>query len=202
MKTNRHLVVFARRPDLGLVKTRLAADIGLVAATRFYRQTSAAVMNRLGRDNRWRCWAAVTPATAIHGHRFWPRVFEPIAQGTGNLGARMGHVLGKLPPGPAVIIGTDVPAIRPRHIESAFRALGDHDAVFGPSGDGGYWLVGARRSPHIPDLFSGVRWSSRHTLADSLLKLEGQGVKVALIEELADIDTGDDYHRWVNQDVL
>ncbi|NQU57437.1 MAG: glycosyltransferase [Rhodospirillales bacterium] len=196
MRKNRHLVVFAREPVLGRVKTRLGRDIGVLKATRFYRRTLTAVLGRL-QGGRWRCWLALSPDSAIARHRFWPKPFHPIKQGTGDIGVRMDRAMRRMPPGPVVIIGTDVPAIRPHHIEAAFRALGDHDAVFGPAVDGGYWLVGARRSPRLPDLFSGVRWSSRQTLADSLLKLRKGGKKVALLETLEDIDNGAAYIRWL-----
>src|SRR3546814_16124850 len=83
----------------------------------------------------------------------------------------MDRVMRVLPPGPAVIIGTDIPDIRPRHAAAAFRALGRHDAVFGPAADGGYWLVGLRRRPTIPRAFDGVRWSTEHALADTRANL-------------------------------
>ena len=197
MRQNRHLVVFAREPVLGRVKTRLARDIGVLKATDFYRQTLDAVLRRLGRNPRWRCWLALSPDSAVAGHHFWPKSFRPFKQGAGDIGARMARAMGNMPPGPVVIIGTDVPKIGADHIEAAFRALGDHDVVFGPAADGGYWLVGARRSPGLPDLFSGVRWSSSQTLADSLIKLRKAGVKVALLETLEDIDDGAAYLRWL-----
>jgi glycosyltransferase A (GT-A) superfamily protein (DUF2064 family) len=100
-----------------------------------------------------------------------------------------------MPPGPVVIIGTDVPAIRSHHIEAAFKAVGRYDVVFGPALDGGYWLVGARRSPCTPELFKQVRWSSEHSLTDSLTKLQQKKLKVALLDTLEDIDDGKSYHK-------
>jgi len=93
-----------------------------------------------------------------------------------------------------VIVGSDIPDIRAHHVEQAFHALGDHDAVFGPSADGGYWLVGLRRSPCIPDIFQGVRWSTAFTLADTRVNLGLR--RVALLETLDDIDDGADWDRW------
>ncbi|MBT4933532.1 MAG: glycosyltransferase [Rhodospirillaceae bacterium] len=196
MSGKRHLIVFAREPVLGRVKSRLGRDIGVFAAARFYRQTVATVLNRLARNRRWRCWLALSPDSAINRHRFWPKSFQPTKQGTGDIGARMKRAMAQMPPGPVVIIGTDVPDITGGHIEAAFKALGDHDIVFGPAADGGYWLVGARRAPSTPDLFSGVRWSSRHTLEDSLSKLRKQGFKVALLETLNDVDDGPALAQW------
>jgi len=193
----RHLVVFAKTPRLGAVKTRLAADIGTVAATAFYRRTLETVTRRLGGGCRcWRCWLAVTPDKDV-GLLLWPAGWTCIGQGPGDLGTRMMRPMAVLPPGPVVIVGTDVPAIRPGHIVCAFAALGRHDAVFGPAEDGGYWLVGLRRRPRVPDIFSGVRWSSRHALADTMANLP-EGSSTAMLDTLADVDDGASYARFIS----
>src|SRR6266849_887762 len=87
-------------------------------------------------------------------------------------------------------------AIRPAHIAASFRALGDHQAVFGPAADGGYWLVGLRRRPCLPRrLFERVRWSSEHALADTLAGLP-KGLSVAWLETLEDVDDARAHARW------
>ena len=191
----KHLVVFARAPRLGLVKRRLARDIGAVAATAFYRGMLTGVMRRLAGDGRWRCWLAVTPDGDAGAPGLWPAGCARVQQGPGDLGARMARSMGVLPPGPAVIVGSDIPGIQPRHVAAAFRALGRHDAVFGPAADGGYWLVGLRRRPRLPDIFQGVRWSGPDALADTLANLD-RGASAALLEVLADVDDGAAYGRW------
>jgi glycosyltransferase A (GT-A) superfamily protein (DUF2064 family) len=94
-----------------------------------------------------------------------------------------------------VIVGSDIPALRPRHVAQAFAQLGTHDAVFGPATDGGYWLVGLRRRPHVPALFEGVRWSTEHALADTLAKLR-PGETAAFLDRLEDVDDAAAYRRW------
>lgn len=180
---------------MGRVKTRLARDIGAVAATQFYRHNVGNILRRLGRDPRWTSWLSLSPDSAVTNRAFWPSNFQPFPQGGGDIGERMDRSLRTPPPGAVVVIGTDVPAIETHHIESAFKALGRHDAVFGPAEDGGYWLVGARRSPTTPDLFSGVRWSSPFTLSDTLVRLEKTSLKIALLDTLSDVDNGEDYFR-------
>jgi len=81
---------------------------------------------------------------------------------------------------------SDSPQIEPRHIWSAFDALGRNDAAIGPAPDGGYWLIGMKRFPRVERPFSSVRWSSPDTLADTLANLAGK--KVALLETLTDVD--------------
>jgi glycosyltransferase A (GT-A) superfamily protein (DUF2064 family) len=67
------------------------------------------------------------------------------------------------------------------------------DLVIGPSPDGGYWLIGQRARPPIRRLFDDVRWSSPHTLADTLVN--AKGYRVAHLPSRADIDTGRDLAR-------
>ena len=187
----RHLVVMVREPRLGCVKRRLARDIGDAEALRFYRNHTGALLRRLSGDARWMTWLAVTPDGAARDPRGLWRFDGPIlAQGQGDLGERMGRIFATLPPGPVVIVGSDIPGITPAQVFKAFQSLGAHDWVFGPAADGGYWLVGARRRPTVESPFAGVRWSTRHALADSLAKLEGR--KVAFVETLRDVDVGAD----------
>ncbi len=189
---NRWLLIMAKEPRCGAVKTRLAGDIGSVKATGFYRRTLANVSARLAKDPRWTTIIAVSPDASI-GSAVWPHGPDLIGQGEGDLGMRMQRVFDCLPKGQVVIIGTDIPEISNRHISRAFAALGAKDAVLGPSDDGGYWLVGQRRSPRVLDIFADVRWSSPHTLNDTLVNLEGY--RVAMLEKLEDVDDGKSYRR-------
>jgi hypothetical protein len=194
----RHLVIFMKTPKAGAVKTRLAKDIGVVNACAFYRHMSAALLRRLSADSRWRTRIAFTPdrepppVPALGANR---EKFRLIAQGPGDLGIRMNRVMQTLPPGPVVIVGTDIPDISPAHIHEAFTALGAHDAVFGPCDDGGYWLVGLKRRPSVPEIFETVRWSSAHALEDTLENFP-PGRRIALLEKLEDVDDGESFKRW------
>ncbi len=190
MSPKGHLVIMARAPRLGVGKRRLARDLGALAAWRFQRRMLGQVLRRLARDPRWTTWLAVTPDRAAQGARGGVQV---IPQGAGDLGARMARLLRGRPPGPVAIVGSDIPDLEAGHVAQAFQALGRHDWVFGPAADGGYWLVGARRRRAPWRSFEAVRWSSRHALADSLANLKG--AKVAFLEELHDVDTGEDSMR-------
>ena len=177
----RHLVIFARTPQFGRVKRRLAATIGPAAATRFYRRTLDHQIRTLSRDRRWTVWLFLTPDPAL-------RRASVRGQGQGDLGQRMKRPFRLLPPGPVVLVGSDIPAMRPSHIARAFALLGSHDLVFGPATDGGFWLVGARRSRPLPrSLFAKVRWSTRHALADTLATIP-QGYATGIADTLDDVD--------------
>jgi uncharacterized protein len=175
----------AKAPMAGVVKTRLAREIGVVGATRFARHAAHALLGRVASDPRWQTIVAVAPDTGVVS-RFWPHQLARMPQGGRDLGARMQHIFDHLPPGPALIVGTDVPGITPAHMAEAFRLLGRHDAVFGPAVDGGYWVVGAKRRPRVPRLFADVRWSGPHALADTLANLKGS--TVAFAATLRDVD--------------
>jgi rSAM/selenodomain-associated transferase 1 len=179
------LVVMAKEPVAGRVKTRLAREIGVAAATRFARQAAAALLQRVGCDARWQTTVAAAPDVGA-ASRLWPRHLGRVGQGGGDLGVRMQRLFDRMQPGPVVIVGTDVPGIRPAHIANAFRLLGRHDTVLGPATDGGYWLIGLRRRPRVAKPFAGVRWSSAHALADTLANLEGH--TVAFVATLKDVD--------------
>jgi rSAM/selenodomain-associated transferase 1 len=198
MRQQRHLVVFVRAPALGAGKRRLARDIGDVAALRFERLMLARLLPLLGRDERWQTRIVVTPDRARHRKRLWPRDIPIIGQGGGDLGARMRRALAACPTGPVVLIGTDLPALRPHHIAEAFRLLGRRDVVFGPAADGGFWLVGMRRSPRMPPLFGKVRWSSRYALEDTLADLPRR-TSLGFAATLDDVDDGDAYRRFARR---
>jgi len=200
----RHLVIMARAPRLGTVKKRLARDIGALAAWRFHREATRSLLARLSGDERWTCWLAVTPDAWARDRRkagLWrpPGPVRLIGQGGGDLGQRMGRVFASLPPGPLVMIGADIPGIERRHVADAFSALGRSDAVLGPADDGGYYLIGMTRRPAYRSPFKGVRWGGEQALSDTKANLERQGARVALLEELQDIDRGEDMRRWLGR---
>lgn len=191
----KHLVIFAKEPRLGRVKTRLGREIGLVHAWAFYRGCLTDTARRMAADKRWRTWLAVTPDNAS-SIPYLPSGISVMPQGGGDLGVRMGNAMGGLPPGPVVIIGTDIPGITCTHVAEAFRMLGRADAVFGPANDGGYWLVGCRRRPRFPDMFNGVRWSTNHALSDTVENLRQGGFKTRMLNTLEDVDDAASYRRW------
>ena len=182
----------AKTPVMGLVKTRLGRQIGAAEATRFYRATAAAVLGRLARDRRFEVVLAIAPDAGAYTRAF-PLQLKRIAQGGGDLGARMQRIMDARGTGPVVIIGTDIPGICAAHLADAFRKLGSHDAVFGPADDGGFWLVGLKRFARIPRTFGGVRWSHAETLADVERRLER--FRVARVATLPDVDEAADLKR-------
>lgn len=190
MVADRTLVLMARQPILGQGKRRLAADIGDPAAHRFQRVALARLLQRLGADPRWRLCLAITPdePAQSRGADF------VVGQGEGDLGQRMTRLSERMAPGPLVFIGSDAPEVASADIEAAFEALETNDAVLGPALDGGFWLIGFTQiqRQHLP--FGGIRWSTPHTRADTVINLAGR--RVIMLRELEDVDDGASYRRW------
>ena len=193
----RNLVLMAKPPLMGRVKTRLAREIGPVGAVRFYRHAVGRLLHSLHRPDEWTLRLAVN-APAGDSYECWPGHAERMPQGEGSLGDRMNFVLDNLPAGPTVIIGTDSPQIDPGHIREAFSALGTADAVFGPSDDGGYWMIGMARRRPAPRLFEGVAWSTETALDDTIASLP-ETFRVRQLGVLTDVDNRADLNSLTGQ---
>jgi rSAM/selenodomain-associated transferase 1 len=185
------IVVFARAPVLGAVKTRLARAVGDAAALGLYvafLDDVCALTAGLGARRVLACAGplddpVLAKLAAAHA-------MELCAQSGGDLGARMEHALDReLARGEAcLIIGSDSPTVPHRYLDVALQRLIDHELVLGPATDGGYWLIGARR--RAPELFHDLPWSTPSLLTRTLERL--RGARVALLPFHYDVDDGDD----------
>ena len=183
----------AKAPVTGNVKTRLANDIGSVNASQFYRRTCKHLLKRVALDPRWTTYLAITPISAL-SDPFWPAEHPRFSQGEGSLGVRMQNIFNAMPPGPVIIIGTDIPAINSPQIENAFKALKSNKVIIGPSGDGGYWLIGQRRTPKTLSIFKDVRWSTNHAMEDTIKNIKKSDLNFTAT--LEDVDNGTDYNDF------
>lgn len=179
------IVVFARTPVEGQVKTRLAATIGNNRALAVYQQlleiTRDAVTN-LDYDKY------VFYAGSLPDPGFW-QGYTLIAQTGSDLGQKMFQafeVLIKRAYKKVVIIGTDCPQITTALIQESFDKLEEADLVIGPAFDGGYYLIGARNS--YQQLFENITWSSPTVLAETLNRAENLSIRWFLLTTLTDID--------------
>jgi rSAM/selenodomain-associated transferase 1 len=178
------LVVFARAPERGRVKTRLAATVGEDAALALYRAflDDACALAAEVAERRVLAVAG-EPATLDEvARRYAMRV---VRQEGADLGARMDHAISTalaIDDGPVCIIGSDSPSLPASLVREAFGRLSDHEVAIGPSGDGGYWLIGARRP--VPELFRDVAWGTPAVLAETLRRVE----RAALLPFWYDVD--------------
>jgi rSAM/selenodomain-associated transferase 1 len=195
----KRLLVFARLPELGRVKTRLAAEIGHAEALAVYesllRETLASVGELHGECELEVLWAPTQAANAASlRHAFGER---PLAMQAGEtLGDRLAvafserfffHRAQKI-----VAIGVDDPTLPRELIERAFDLLESCDWVIGPAVDGGYYLIGCRAAVFDSDAFLDIEWGSSSVFAATIEKVRTWQRNVAVLPERRDIDTVDD----------
>lgn len=182
--------IMSKWPAVGAVKSRLARDIGAMAAWRFYVNTLRLLTRRVGRAPFFDTRLLLAPTRARWG---WPKGLRRHDQGHGDLGARMLAGLTAASRGtPVVVIGCDIPGITADHLREAFGLLARADVVLGPATDGGYWLVGFSGRRRLWRPFVGVRWSTAHALADTEANLRGRSIAYAAL--LRDVD---DFSAWL-----
>lgn len=184
-RMNGGLAVFVKTPELSPVKTRLAADIGKVAAMRVYETmlAAAATMMRQTQDSGVSVYWAVGEKDGV-AHPRW-REFPAIFTGEGDLGARLHHVYSLLRRrhGRAALAGADCPALTAATVLSALTAA--DGVVVGPATDGGFYLFAAA-CPIPARVWTSVTYSRDDTLAQLLRHFPDEAVRRLPI--LSDVD--------------
>ncbi|NJD61900.1 MAG: glycosyltransferase [Deltaproteobacteria bacterium] len=195
MRRDDALILMAKAPLPGQVKTRMFPVLGPRGASAFYSCLLADVAGEaagLGGGRRYLFY--LPPAGRSHFLSDPFSRFQLREQAGSDLGERMaGAMHGAFSDGArsVVVIGADCPALSARRIRSAFRELSDGaDAVFGPAVDGGFYLVGLNTA--VPSLFPGIEWSTRAVLQTILSRCRRAGMTYALLPVEADVDTGED----------
>ncbi len=196
------LIVFAKAPIEGYVKTRLCPPLTTDEAASLH---GSLVLDLLERCQELKGCDRMLAGSPTPDHPFFnamkTRFNIPIWDQVGDdLGARMAHTfqsaLGE-PYQSAVIIGTDIPAITVQLISSAFKFLQDHDVVLGPTEDGGYYLIGLR-SP-TPALFENIPWSTDAVFSLTQEKGKAMGLSVKVLPMLRDLDTIEDLQAFTQE---
>jgi rSAM/selenodomain-associated transferase 1 len=188
------LLVFAKAPRPGFAKTRLAPALGPDGAARLAeRLLEHAVAQACAADLgpvRLVCTPDATDAAFVRlAQRFGVRLDEQVGA---DLGARMNEALTRSlrTHAQALLIGTDAPALDAAVLRAARDALADRDAVFVPTFDGGYALVGLRAP--APGLFDGMAWSTPQVMAATRRRLASLAWRHHELPTLADIDEPSD----------
>lgn len=183
------ILVIAKEPVAGRVKTRLTPPFTAEQAARLAEASLEDTLRTV----------AETPAgqrvLALDGlpGAWLPPGFVVIPQRGQGLDQRLAAAFTdtyRLRPDPVVLIGMDTPQVTPALLRVATGALTEHDAVYGPATDGGWWLLGLRRPD--PALLLGVPMSHPHTGQAQLERLAQAGLSVLKLPELTDVDTADD----------
>jgi len=189
------ILLFVKYPEKGKVKTRLARDIGQDSALILYKIFVLDILEKLSAcaynliiyyyplkdDKSVRKWLG-------DGYFYAPQNGE-------TLGERMKNAFERIFSegfSRVVIIGSDIPDISVELMNEAFTELDKHDAVIGPSYDGGYYLIGLKKEKFLPEIFKGIEWSTEKVFNDTMRIFRKNRYNVYLLPELQDIDTIDD----------
>lgn len=195
------MIVFARAPVPGRVKTRLVPLLGEKGAALLHARLLEKTLDTAkaaGFDGVYLYCDAGIRGKYFRGiqKRFGVHLR---AQGGGDLGDRMFRALRRHPG--AVLIGSDCPALRPSDLRAAVRALrAGADAVLSPAEDGGYPLIGLRRAAR--QLFEGVAWGSEQVLAQTRRRLSRLGWRWKELRMLWDVDRPEDVLRLKRSGLL
>lgn len=191
------LIIFIKNPELGKAKTRLAKSVGDKEALEIYKillnHTRDTTIN-LDQD------IFLYYSNFIDDHDDWPseKYHKKLQRGV-DLGERMMDAFVDILSfyKKVVIIGSDCIALEKKHIIQAFDQLDHNEVVLGPSLDGGYYLMGLKKS-HIP-LFIGIPWSSGNEYSLTRQRALSNGLKLFNLEPLNDIDTIADWQAHLDQ---
>ncbi len=196
-RVRNRLALFVKEPEAGRVKTRLAAGIGADRAARLYRAFLEDLAVSLPRASSWASEAAhdgIAPGptlTSIFGGAW---TFCP--QGGGTLGERLVRSFERsvrLGAGHTLVAGSDVPTLTGAQVAQAFGTLETFQgAVFAPSPDGGFGMVGLSAAVPASFLLEGIAWSTGTALGDAETAARSHGIAVRLLPPLLDVDEAED----------
>lgn len=192
------MLLFARAPEPGRVKTRLASRIGVDPAAEVHRACllDAVHLADAVRGCRRRLLLAGEESRLAEAGIALPRGWQIERQRGRDLGERMARAFaGAFRRGArkALAIGTDTPWMGRERIEMALGALERYDVVLGPSADGGYYLIGLRRP--MPELFRGIAWGRRSVFATTRRLIERAGASCRTLAWDFDLDRLQDLDR-------
>ncbi|PJZ44352.1 TIGR04282 family arsenosugar biosynthesis glycosyltransferase [Leptospira brenneri] len=193
------LIIFAKQPELGKVKTRLSVSIGEENTLKIYFELLMITK-------------AVTSSLDVEKIVYWDRLtevskfefgseFKRQVQAVGDLGKKMEvafHNELQEGTGKVLIIGTDCPFVTKEILLDAYQRLDNSDFVIGPAKDGGYYLLGMKK--FSPFVFQSIPWSTSEVLSLTMTSIEKNNQTFSLLAELCDIDDLDDLKVWKGSD--
>jgi uncharacterized protein len=185
------LAVFLEAPRLGIVKTRLAEEIGERHALRLYRVMAARALTAV-RAAGLEAIVWFAPSDARTEMEFWlGSAWELRPQPAGDQGARLAVAAQAVPRGhPWIAIGSDYPALNGALLRDACAGLERAGLVIGPSQGGAYYLIGGRTP--LPDVFTAMPWGTDRVLAETRARLTRISAAWHELPTLREVDTADD----------
>ncbi len=192
------VIVFARAPEPGKVKTRLIPALSAAGAAELHRRLvrhtlGAATGARLGPVELWCAPDAGDPFFRECERRLGVSLS---AQGEGDLGARMQRAFESAlaRAGRAILVGSDLPALSAQYLRDADQALvRGNEVVLGPAEDGGYVLIGLSRCD--PELFRDIPWGGPEVMAETRRRIASLAWRSSELPVLWDVDRPEDLGR-------
>ncbi|MDP2600371.1 MAG: TIGR04282 family arsenosugar biosynthesis glycosyltransferase [Deltaproteobacteria bacterium] len=193
------LLMFAKYPEAGRVKSRLAATIGAANAASAYKTMVEIVVKKTRPCNgEFAQVLYYDPPELREKFQSWLQMILLEPQSGGDLGERMKQAFTQnlAETKQAVLIGTDCIDVDRSLIWKAFQNLDTADLVLGPAKDGGYYLIGCRQV--YPEIFTGIDWGTERVFSQTLRVAEKLKLRVSCLPELEDIDTGEQIWKIKN----
>jgi hypothetical protein len=194
------VAIFTKVPAAGRAKTRMLSRLMPREAAKLQEaclRDTVALVDKLGSADPKLCVAGTElEAWCLASYLELGRKWRVAAQNGSDLGARMRNAMRRMFRAGArrvVILGTDTPWMGAARVRRALEALRTRDVVLGPTEDGGYYLLGARRP--IPELFRGIPWGTSQVLGETLARLKAARIRFALLKTDFDLDRPDDLAR-------
>lgn len=196
------VIIFVKAPEKGAVKTRLAASLGDTTVLALYKAFVSDLMEML-KKGKYPLQIFFYPPDAEAKIDEWlGSSYHYAPQRGDDLGERMANAFHEtFQQGfqSAVLIGSDTPDLPGSFIDEAFLSLKEHDAVIGPSIDGGYYLIGFRAGTFLPTAFEGIPWSTTEVFRKTTEILSDKEYQIHLLPKLRDIDTIHDLQIFFNE---
>ena len=196
---SRRILLFARYPEKGRVKTRLETHLEQDEVLGLYKRFVEDILATL--------YGSGYPTTVC----YWPPErgadmqawlgpsLAYFPQKGGDIGERMQNAFAEAFAGgvdQAILMGTDFPDLEMGIIHEAFDGLSRNDMTLGPAADGGYYLIGFTRHAFIKEVFAGISWGTGRVFSETLEKIRSAAVHVHILPEWQDIDTFEDLEQF------
>lgn len=195
------LIIFAKYPEPGKVKSRIASELGAERAAEIYSRIAKAVIEKVSTSDTHRTIIFYDPPERENEIKLWLGINKHSyeRQPGSTIGEKMSNSFRDVfsrGAEKAVLIGTDIPEITAGTVNAAFGLLDETDVVLGPAEDGGYYLMGLRNPE--PLLFRDIEWSTNLVLSQTIDRIKERKLSYNLLQTLKDVDTAGD----IDQDLV
>lgn len=202
MTDKRCMILFVKLPEPGKVKSRLAKDMDRVLVLHLYECMVLDTIDMLKQAGALFHICFDPPDAGEQVRQWLGRTYSYMPQTGEDLGERMEQAFIRVfseGVDEALLIGSDIPSLTASMMADAFRSLADSDAVIGPAKDGGYYLIGFKKSTFLPGVFRSMTWSTKTVFHETLVRLQKASLSVHQLPKLTDIDTREDLEAFLKQ---